>query len=172
MRAFNINISTVMEGGSKEELDKIPIFRYKTHTVEQSPEQEQQGCAVSTPVEGETTKRSKSNFIRRWMKRRHGVTEQEQSSHIEALTISRSEDAICSICLSEYENDDLLCKLWQVYYTCVYIYSNNDPSSRCGHIYHRDCVKEWLSLNATCPLCKRDFRGKDFNHENQDEEEY
>ena len=59
MRAFNINISTVMEGGSKEELDKIPIFRYKTHTVEQSPEQEQQGCAVSTPVEGETTKRSK-----------------------------------------------------------------------------------------------------------------
>lgn len=44
--------------------------------------------------------------------------------------------------------------------------------SRCGHIYHRDCVKEWLGLNATCPLCKRDFRGKDFNHENRDEEEY
>ncbi|CEG77999.1 hypothetical protein RMATCC62417_12668 [Rhizopus microsporus] len=154
MRAFNINISTVMEGGSKEELDKIPIFRYKAHTVEQSPEQEQQGCTVPTPVEGETTKRSKSNFIRRWMKHRHGVTEQEQSSHIEAITIPRSEDAICSICLSEYENDDLLCKLW------------------CGHIYHRDCVKEWLSLNATCPLCKRDFRGKDFNHENRDEEEY
>lgn len=44
---------------------------------------------------------------------------------------------------------------------------------RCDHIYHESCVVEWLALNSKCPLCKRDFRGKDFadDQDSGDEEE-
>jgi hypothetical protein len=37
---------------------------------------------------------------------------------------------------------------------------------RCGHHFGKDCLHEWLGLNSLCPLCKQDFRGKDFNASN------
>lgn len=44
----------------------------------------------------------------------------------------------CQICLSEYENNEIVRKL-----------------SNCNHFYHRDCVDNWL-LNGknSCPLCR------------------
>ncbi|CAA2971954.1 RING-H2 finger ATL39-like, partial [Olea europaea subsp. europaea] len=44
----------------------------------------------------------------------------------------------CSICLSEYENRELLGRL-----------------PVCSHIFHFDCIKIWLEINRTCPLCRR-----------------
>lgn len=148
MRSFNINVSAFMEGGTKEDLGKIPVFKYKAPTNEDI-ERCDQGTSAQPQLENtesRTKPERKANFIKRWMKR-HTTTmaeKEEEQQEIEYLTISRSENALCSICLCEYENEDLICKLW------------------CNHIYHRDCVKEWLSLNAKCPLCKRDFRGKHF----------
>ena len=46
-----------------------------------------------------------------------------------------SVDDSCRICLLEYEEDDELCTL------------------PCSHLFHKDCIKEWLSSNSTaCPL--------------------
>lgn len=50
--------------------------------------------------------------------------------------IISSEDAVCSICLAEYvENDDL-------------------RELPCQHFFHTKCVDKWLKINALCPLCK------------------
>ncbi|XP_076944971.1 E3 ubiquitin-protein ligase At4g11680-like [Bidens hawaiensis] len=46
------------------------------------------------------------------------------------------EDAVCSICLERYENGNEL---------------KNLP---CNHVFHKDCVEQWLRLNPECPLCK------------------
>lgn len=24
----------------------------------------------------------------------------------------------------------------------------------CGHIFHEKCIKEWVNINASCPVCK------------------
>ena len=40
---------------------------------------------------------------------------------------------ICNICLSEIEKGKYL---------------------NCGHVFHLKCIKEWVSLNAKCPICK------------------
>ena len=48
-----------------------------------------------------------------------------------------SEDQ-CSICLNSYEEDETLRLL---------------PCDK-RHHFHKDCVDEWLVVNATCPICR------------------
>ena len=43
---------------------------------------------------------------------------------------------ICNICLNEIEKGKYL---------------------NCGHIFHLKCIKEWVSLNAKCPICKSEI---------------
>lgn len=42
----------------------------------------------------------------------------------------------CSICLDKYIKNDKVSDL------------------NCGHIFHKDCIKIWLSKNNTCPQCR------------------
>lgn len=43
----------------------------------------------------------------------------------------------CSICLSEYGESEVVRLM-----------------PECGHMFHMDCVDEWLRLQATCPVCR------------------
>jgi cbb3-type cytochrome oxidase subunit 3 len=50
------------------------------------------------------------------------------------------EMAGCAICLSHFKPQELVCK------------SNN---SSCQHIYHKDCMVDWLmKLHDNCPMCR------------------
>jgi hypothetical protein len=64
---------------------------------------------------------------------------QGSSSPVEYLTLEDEQDAVCAICLCEYEDDEELRKM------------------RCTHYFHKECVDEWLRLHRNCPLCKRDI---------------
>ena len=49
-------------------------------------------------------------------------------------------DNVCSICLDEFKEDDILKKL------------------NCEHIFHKDCLEPWLNNNnRNCPLCRTDI---------------
>ncbi|KAI3456481.1 hypothetical protein Pfo_013144 [Paulownia fortunei] len=49
-----------------------------------------------------------------------------------------NEEEMCSICLAEFEKEDLVNKL-----------------PRCGHIFHMECMEQWLDrCQFTCPLCR------------------
>ncbi|KAI8060658.1 uncharacterized protein B0P05DRAFT_557740 [Gilbertella persicaria] len=111
LRAFNINISNVMVGGSKEEIANIPVFKYK------KPEQEDIQDNTNKSIMS-TAQIKKPHWIRRFMQR-HQKNKQEEEQVYETMTLSRPEDAVCSICLCEYEDEDLICKLWYVS-LCVY----------------------------------------------------
>ncbi|GAN04180.1 hypothetical protein MAM1_0057d03640 [Mucor ambiguus] len=175
LRTFSINVTSVMVGGTKEEIAKIPVFKYKASTNPTATADDTAHTQTSANTNDTntftTTTAKKSSFIRRIMKRPsyHNTSDQQnqQHAHLDTITIPRAEDAVCSICLGEYETNELICKLWQVYSCFLVPCYNCDiliqiAFYRCQHHYHKDCVHEWLALNSKCPLCKRDFRGKDY----------
>ncbi|CAL0321252.1 unnamed protein product [Lupinus luteus] len=55
---------------------------------------------------------------------------------------SDAENTQCSICLSEYQGDDVLRIL-----------------PYCGHSFHVSCIDIWLQQNSTCPVCRISLRG-------------
>ncbi|KAL5856311.1 hypothetical protein ACOSQ4_006113 [Xanthoceras sorbifolium] len=77
-----------------------------------------------------------------------GVAEDDESSHLVAVPnlsvckfeeeSSSSSEEMCSICLMEFDEEDVVSRV-----------------SRCGHIFHMDCMERWLHCNHfTCPLCR------------------
>eukprot|EP00035_Acanthoeca_spectabilis_P003971 m.97292 g.97292 ORF g.97292 m.97292 type:complete len:262 (+) comp12392_c0_seq2:222-1007(+) len=38
---------------------------------------------------------------------------------------------------------------------CIEVFGEEDPYRRlpCGHMFHAECIDEWLSKNVTCPMC-------------------
>lgn len=48
----------------------------------------------------------------------------------------------CAICLSEFENDQLVCD------------SNNDG---CIHTFHFECTSQWLLKHEGCPICRETY---------------
>ncbi|XP_057864298.1 E3 ubiquitin-protein ligase At4g11680 isoform X2 [Cryptomeria japonica] len=52
-----------------------------------------------------------------------------------------TEDAECCICLLKYKDNELLKEL------------------SCSHLFHVGCVDQWLKINSSCPLCKRELVG-------------
>ena len=43
----------------------------------------------------------------------------------------------CSVCWEDFSLDEMVNQL------------------RCEHIFHKDCIKPWLELHATCPVCRK-----------------
>lgn len=53
-----------------------------------------------------------------------------------AASAGGREHAECAVCLSDYEDGDMLRTL------------------PCAHAFHRDCIDRWLGTNPACPLCR------------------
>lgn len=51
------------------------------------------------------------------------------------------QDAKCAVCLSDYQEKDLLRVL-----------------PYCGHAYHATCIDKWLKHHWTCPVCRISLR--------------
>ncbi|XVE99089.1 hypothetical protein REPUB_Repub03eG0166700 [Reevesia pubescens] len=54
---------------------------------------------------------------------------------------SATEDAQCTVCLSEYHGEDILRIL-----------------PYCGHAFHVTCIDIWLQQHSTCPVCRISLR--------------
>ena len=56
-----------------------------------------------------------------------------------------SEKRKCVICMEEYIQGD----------NAIYL--------PCFHLYHEDCIREWLQNHDTCPVCKLKLTSQNMN---------
>ncbi|CAG8540677.1 16700_t:CDS:2 [Cetraspora pellucida] len=138
MRILHVGDAAGISGASDDIIQKIPLVKYKS-------------LGDSDVSEGQTTdtvisvSQTESSHPSPQKKSRFNLfgSRNKDSAHIspvapQTLTIPNPDDAVCSICLSSYEDGDELRNLW------------------CSHHFHKDCVDEWLSLNRRCPMCRMD----------------
>ena len=64
-----------------------------------------------------------------------------------------SSDNVCPICIAPFEKDDEIC---------------TSRNNECPHIFHLDCMMQWLMNNDECPLCRQDYlkQSEDFADNN------
>ena len=107
------------------------------------------------PLEGVLTNETKSSWERfSWGARRNRVVPCPPSAspspdienNIESTPsgsftprTALDEQQTCSICLCEYEADDEIVRL------------------PCYHLYHNECLAEWVGNHVRCPLCNLDL---------------
>ncbi|GKY99787.1 hypothetical protein MPSEU_000932500 [Mayamaea pseudoterrestris] len=52
------------------------------------------------------------------------------------------EDKECPICMSAFKVNEIVS--WS-------------PNEQCNHVYHHECIKEWLLRHSDCPFCRHVF---------------
>merc|ERR1719401_2472200 len=50
------------------------------------------------------------------------------------------ENPSCSICLEDFDEETPFVK-----------------TKSCSHLFHKQCLRGWLQVNRTCPLCREDL---------------
>lgn len=162
MRLLHVDDGVYMGGATTEEISLIPVYQFKPIRNNKSTviNPSTISCAISnTVVEDDchiTIDPCKSDYLPHQQKQQKpGIFDKlwlhlglidppcESEPVYDIMEIPDVQDQVCVICLSTYEDGDMLSKLW------------------CKHHFHRACIKEWLMLNRRCPLCKQDFGGKD-----------
>ncbi|KAG0325442.1 hypothetical protein BG000_001816 [Podila horticola] len=112
------------------------------HSPSPSTSSPPQPTSSVAPSPGHRSKGGFLGFFMKGKKQAKGKKPNEGPSStpaVEYLTLSDAQDAVCAICLCDYEDDEELRKM------------------ACVHYFHKECVDEWLRLHKNCPLCKRDI---------------
>ena len=61
-----------------------------------------------------------------------------------------SDQPLCSICLCPYAPGDIVC--W-----------SSNPG--CHHLFHAECMSQWLMKHDDCPQCRQDYLGGETDSE-------
>lgn len=84
------------------------------------------------------------NLFRSIMTEQVRETEIESKMDIEMYTenIEHGHDEPCSVCLND-------------------IWVNDNPMvTKCGHVFHHNCLQEWNLINNSCPICRKELTEK------------
>jgi hypothetical protein len=54
----------------------------------------------------------------------------------------------CDICMMDYELDDKI---------------SQSKHADCDHVFHKECILDWMHKKHTCPCCRRNYLGEESN---------
>lgn len=129
MRVLRVGEVVGMGGASTEDIKNIPVKRYRSRTtVPVDQQHDDNSITVAPPAappppppqqshqpETATQLATKVGIFTKFMMKTRPKAKDEQpqdARFYEPFEIPNSEDAMCAICLSAYEDDELVCHLW------------------------------------------------------------
>ncbi|KAG0009367.1 hypothetical protein BGZ81_003472 [Podila clonocystis] len=136
-------VNPTPSGSQGERIEPVTLSSTPGHSP--SPSTSSPTQPTSSSVASSPGRNSKGRFLGFFVKgKKHAKGQkpsegQSSTPAVEYLTLSDAQDAVCAICLCDYEDDEELRKM------------------ACTHYFHKECVDEWLRLHKNCPLCKRDI---------------
>ena len=78
------------------------------------------------------------------------------TSKVEGTTKKQIEEGLWDLMVPEWKvklnSDDLNCII--CFDADTEAHEEQILSLQCGHSFHAECLKEWLSANACCPVCR------------------
>lgn len=99
------DLEVLSRSNRKEEVSKIPVFRYSSITGEpQEP--------ITPPKKTSDEHESEIIFKITQSYKKYKRGDVEDTADFEEITITPKENALCCICLSDYEQNDIVYKLW------------------------------------------------------------
>jgi hypothetical protein len=139
---------TVGSGASQDAINKLPLLQFnQDKSIIPDTNVKMDNSSHPQYSQLNPTKKSKpwyKKIFSRNRPKKESSTELGRlslRSGLPILYIVDGGDSSCAICLSDYEHKDTIRMM------------------KCFHHYHMDCLDEWLKINRTCPLCKRDISG-------------
>ncbi len=72
-----------------------------------------------------------------------GINQNQIEANTSTYKIDKDLEEQCNICLEKFKKDDSVRRL------------------PCLHLYHSDCIDNWLKQNKTCPTCRKDVTQAD-----------
>jgi len=151
----NANSSAVVHHGLTEaDIDRIPIVIYKRKVILTSSTN---ANSEKPSLESNSATTSRMNHVLNFLRRSSltpnggsfGPSSPSNNNGPRELELS-DEDAVCVICLSNYEEREQLRQLF------------------CQHHFHIKCIDEWLRLHNTCPLCVQEVQQEE-QEQNQEQ---
>lgn len=64
------------------------------------------------------------------------------------IGLSEIEKSCCDICMMDYEVGDVV---------------SQSRNVNCDHIFHKDCILDWMQKKHSCPCCRRNYLGEEDN---------
>ncbi|KAK9150328.1 hypothetical protein Syun_008637 [Stephania yunnanensis] len=115
--------------GSHQDAQHVPHF-FPTQLIDQG------GRILSD--EDMMAVQHRSFFEEQSRERKSGWSEEAILKSLKTRNYKVSQEAeICSICMDGFKVDEKI------------------GSLSCGHEFHVNCIKDWLIVNNTCPICRR-----------------
>ena len=81
-----------------------------------------------------------SNLTDRERKIRQLFLEMDEYQYKHIQKYESRKETQCAICLEEFKGTDMI-----------------KAFHKCEHIFHKNCLKDWLNKQIICPLCKHDL---------------
>lgn len=119
MRMLHVEDAEDMGGASKDEIARIPVYRFKSLSNPPASTEDVEMQELPQKPQQQQVVREQTYGFWSQLQTRFGLSDGSDDQHhiehepeLDTIEIPNEQDRVCAICLSTYDDGDILCQLW------------------------------------------------------------